>query len=245
MMDGNGTDHAEQEMVGAYVLDALTPEEAAAFEAHLRTCARCRVEVAELGEVVDVLPLAVEPVLPPAALKARLMQAVDGERQGATQTVSRPRRNALAPWVLAVAAAVVIAGLGIWNIELQQEIHRSTPVDRVAALIASGARVTNVSGTSAAPGASAALVQPQHHKPAYLVVHGLPPNAPSRVYQVWLVRGDTPRSAGIFRYHHGTGVVALPGATAGYAAVAVTQEPAPHGSPQPTGRKLLVGTLPA
>src|SRR5690349_14958207 len=40
---------------GAYALDALTPEEAAAFEAHLEGCAACRDEVHEFREVVAAM----------------------------------------------------------------------------------------------------------------------------------------------------------------------------------------------
>lgn len=46
--------------VGAYVLDALTDEERATFEAHLSTCASCQQEVAELASVVGVLPGVIE-----------------------------------------------------------------------------------------------------------------------------------------------------------------------------------------
>jgi anti-sigma factor RsiW len=42
-------DHTEIEsLLGAYALDAVSPEEAAEIEEHLRTCPRCRAEVAAL-----------------------------------------------------------------------------------------------------------------------------------------------------------------------------------------------------
>lgn len=44
-----------QELLGAFALDAVDPEEAIEVEAHLPTCARCRAEVAEHREVAGLL----------------------------------------------------------------------------------------------------------------------------------------------------------------------------------------------
>ena len=43
----------------AYVLGSLEDDEATRFREHLRSCAQCRAEVAELQPVVDELPLKV------------------------------------------------------------------------------------------------------------------------------------------------------------------------------------------
>ncbi|MDQ1416012.1 MAG: hypothetical protein QOF81_1625 [Acidimicrobiaceae bacterium] len=50
------TEHAElQELLGAYALDAVEPDEAAAIERHLPTCPRCRTELADHREVAALL----------------------------------------------------------------------------------------------------------------------------------------------------------------------------------------------
>lgn len=50
------SEHAElQELLGAYALDAVEPEEAAAIERHLPTCPRCRNEVTDHREVAALL----------------------------------------------------------------------------------------------------------------------------------------------------------------------------------------------
>lgn len=44
-----------QELLGAYALDAVEPDEAAALERHLAMCPRCRAELAEHREVAGLL----------------------------------------------------------------------------------------------------------------------------------------------------------------------------------------------
>lgn len=53
------TGHADlQELLGAYALDAVDPDEAAAIERHLPTCPRCRNELADHREVAGLLSYA-------------------------------------------------------------------------------------------------------------------------------------------------------------------------------------------
>ena len=94
-------DH-EVDQVGAYVLDALDPEERAAFENHLRGCSMCQAEVAELRQVVDVLPLAADVAEPPSALRGRIMDAVRDDIGDRPDLVPlQPRPEAPAPVSLA------------------------------------------------------------------------------------------------------------------------------------------------
>jgi len=70
-------DHHEFEWLDAHALGTLDPGEAARVEAHLRECPACRREYEELRRVIDVLPHAL-PVQPaPAALRDRIMAAID------------------------------------------------------------------------------------------------------------------------------------------------------------------------
>ena len=74
-------------MDGAYVLGALDPAERAEFEAHLRTCAACRAEVAEIAPLPGLLglvrdepesvpdPLLPDPLLPDTLLPGLLRRA--------------------------------------------------------------------------------------------------------------------------------------------------------------------------
>ncbi|HWE70160.1 MAG TPA: anti-sigma factor [Acidimicrobiales bacterium] len=49
------THHQIEELLGAYALDALEPEEKAQVEAHLRECIRCVIEVGQHHEVTGLL----------------------------------------------------------------------------------------------------------------------------------------------------------------------------------------------
>ena len=61
---------------GAYVLNALDAAEAEAFEAHIAASPETRYEVTELRDTAVVLGLAVDPIEPPADLKASLMAKI-------------------------------------------------------------------------------------------------------------------------------------------------------------------------
>jgi anti-sigma-K factor RskA len=63
-------------LTGAYALNALTPEQRAAFEAELDSSESLRHEVTELADTAVVLGRAVAPIEPPAALKANIMALI-------------------------------------------------------------------------------------------------------------------------------------------------------------------------
>lgn len=246
----------QHDLAAPYVLDALPDEERALYERHLETCAECRSEIMELRQVVGVLPLAPEMVDPPESLKHNLLEAVQRDEPHRPSLTALPG-GAAAPgrrvprfsgWVYASVAALLIAALGVWNIRLQQTVQDQraalTFERSVAAQLTRGASVMRVPGTSAAPSAEAAMVQPAHGGNAYFIVAGLPQTPGGKVYQLWFVRGKTPRSAAVFRYQGSDAeIVRLPMRASGYQLAAVTVEPGPHGSRLPTGPKVILGAL--
>jgi len=77
-----GPDHdAQQELLGAYLLGALPPDERATMKHHLYQCATCAEEAERLQVAVDALPGAVSIVEPPLELKSRIMAVVKSEAQ--------------------------------------------------------------------------------------------------------------------------------------------------------------------
>lgn len=79
-----------------YVLGTLEESEAQAFAAHLAECEDCRRDARELSAVAEGLGKAAPQVAPPAALRARVLQAATAAvRQQAT--VDRPRFGGAPP----------------------------------------------------------------------------------------------------------------------------------------------------
>lgn len=70
-------------LAGAYVLDALEPDDRAAFEARLAQSAALRIEVSELAESAGMLGLAVAPIEPSSSARAAILAAIDTAPQGA------------------------------------------------------------------------------------------------------------------------------------------------------------------
>ena len=70
-----------RDLLGAYALHALSPDERDATDAHLRTCAQCRTEVAELRRVQDQLGLLAIERDPPPSLRVHLMAIVEQDRR--------------------------------------------------------------------------------------------------------------------------------------------------------------------
>ena len=69
------------ENAGAYVLGALSVDEAHAVEAHAAACPQCREEIAGLQRVVSMLPLSCTSVEPSPELKNRILAATRTEDQ--------------------------------------------------------------------------------------------------------------------------------------------------------------------
>lgn len=198
----------------AYVLGALEPSEAVAFEAHLAECSPCRDGLASYGGVLRALRALPSAAAPPPP---------------------RPGRPPLG-WIAAVAAAAVI---GIAVGERVAGTGADRDVVAVTQLIAAQSRAVALAGTSAR---GTAIVASGGRGTAF-VVTGLPPPPPGRGYQVW-VRGASVRSPGMLhRTSDGLEVLVVPGdMLAGARRIGITIEPA-GGSPARTGPAQVTGKV--
>lgn len=89
------------DLTAAYALDALEPDEAEAYEAHLGQCEECRMQLAELSESAGALAFGAVAPPPPPRLRAAILDAAAAERSNVIPLV----RRRWMPRVLAVAAA--------------------------------------------------------------------------------------------------------------------------------------------
>jgi Anti-sigma-K factor rskA/Putative zinc-finger len=224
----------------AYVLGALETAEVEAFRAHLATCVICRDEVASFQEVADQLPLTapVQPV--PGTLKRRVMAEVNADARAHERSTRRDTRghrrfrlppglfSAIPTPALALSAVVLVLAVTVGAIAIG------------SAGGGSSTRVFNASVTW--PGSAKLRVTDGRGE---LIVHGMPAPPASKVYEVWVQRGQRPPSptSTLFSVTStGSGSVDVPGSLHGVSRVLVTPEPL-GGSRAPTHPPVLVATI--
>jgi hypothetical protein len=248
-------DHDEtfEELVAARAVGSIGSDDANRLKDHLPQCARCRQLLAEYRSAATLLALGLEQSPPNVALKENVLAVASGE-MGAPQSVppapnvvvlarqeeSRPGffgRLRLAYALPLAVLFVLCLGLAWWNLALQEQLSaQQTQLERqnrfIAAVAEGGQRVPLV-GTDRAPDASGEVVQPVSGGPPLLVVRGLPRLSQDQVYEVWVIAGGQPTSAGLLHpSDEQSTMVRLRHEITGAEMVALTAEPA-GGSPGP------------
>jgi anti-sigma-K factor RskA len=233
-------------LTGAYVADALPPQEELLFERHLEECSLCAAEVRELRETTARLALAAAQQ-PPPGLRQQVLAEIGSVRQQPPPVVSLPgQRRARATWLVRVAAAIValaiIAALG--TVILRQQ-------DRIDRLQASNTEITEVISAPDAQmavaktgGASGLVVFSRERNAAVFSSSGLADLPSDRVYQLWAIGPSGATSEGLLDYSNGRTEPAVAQSLAGAESLGVTAEPA-GGSAAPTSDPVLVVPLPA
>jgi anti-sigma-K factor RskA len=178
--------NALHELTAAYALDALDPDDAREYEAHLAHCERCRAELASLSEAAGALAYASEAPAPPVELRARILQQARRERPNVVPL--RPEWAVPAAAVAAVAAAVAI-GLGIWASSLSSKLDDQ---ERIAAILSDPD-----AQRSAFEDRRGTLVVAANGE-AVLVMNRLAAARPGRTYEAWVASGGSPAPAGTF-----------------------------------------------
>ena len=217
-----------QEVLAAYVLDALPEDERQAVEDHVRGCAECRRALAGLLPTAAALPLALEPVSPPVALRRRIIAEISGAR--APEPLRRSPRlldRPIVGWLAAAVFFLAALGLGGWGAAEHQQLYSA----QVA-----------LAGTGPAGSAQGRLVsQPGRLPTVYVADLAAPP--PDTVYEAWVIHAGAPQAAGIFiTSPAGLGGVALTRSPAPGDQVVITREPAPGGA-APSGPAVRKGEV--
>ncbi len=226
---------------GPWVLGALDEADARAFALHLEECSICRGEVAELQIVADVLPMAAPQLVPPPALKSRIMGIVESEAQllraagpeaDRPPTAASPREGRRFGWLgrlrplPAAVLATALLALGV-----------------IAGVLLSGGDSTTSHPGFGPKGTQVALRVTGDH--GELDLRGMPAAPAGHVYQVWLIHGkDKPRPTHtLFTVpSDGRARVEILESLKGTDQVLVTAEP-PGGSQEPTSPALMGAKL--
>lgn len=224
--DGAAYGHEEgAELLGAYALGAVTREEANRLELHLADCPECRAELAELRWAVDALPLLAEDVVPPSSLRARIAEI--GQPSPLPAKVVPFYRRPIASWVAAAVLLIAVVGMGIWNMQLRDEMQRQVVT-------------MAVQPQGGAPVQATILYLPDRRLAVFNATQ-LPPLQPGQVYEMWLIQGNNPIPAGVFSRPDTQQAMAID--LTRYQVFALTVEPGPNGSPTPTSKPFAVAPL--
>jgi anti-sigma-K factor RskA len=184
------------DLTAAYALDALAPDEAEEYEAHLGQCEECRTQLAELNESSTALAFGTVAPAPPAHLRESILSAAAAERSNVVPIV----RRRYATRVLAVAAAAA-ACLAVGF--------------TVSALQSSGTHVVTVAVVLAADHTATLQVDGLAHAPQGKTYEAW-----------IIPAGRAARPAGLFAGGEATSSMKLRGNLPAHAVVAVTLEPA-------------------
>ncbi|WP_328498303.1 anti-sigma factor [Streptomyces sp. NBC_00414] len=242
-------------LTGAYALHALSDDERGEFERHAADCEACAQEALELSETAARLALAVS-VIPPAALKGRVMGRITTVRQESPRVVSpaRPlggsvRARRLSRWALAACLAAVAAfgGTTVWQYDRAQDAHEQAQrserrSDAIAAVLAASDARTRTA--ELADGARGTVVVSKRRDEAVFIASGMASPPSGKVYQLWFNDAGTMRSAGLMDSHRTAEAVLLEGAVDRASGMGITVEPA-GGSAEPTSDPVALLTFPA
>ena len=231
-----GPDHERwADAAGVYVLGALPEDETAAYEDHLANCPSCRAEADELRVAAQALPLSAPPMLPPPALKTRIMAEVEREAEllasaggapkPAPKRAKRRLRLRLPMPAVALACAALVAGV-------------------VAGGVLFGAddgRTIDMQSTLADASAELELTEDG----AILVANNLPTPPEGKVYMIWIQKpgqAPEPTSALFTPRRDGSATASVAGDMEGVETVLVNEEPL-GGSTTPTSEPFLTASL--
>lgn len=251
---------------GAYALDAVSKDEAAEFEAEMRSSEELRGEIAGLTDTAVVLGLSVPPVEPPPALRARLLDLIDttpqlpaadpqsanrktepadagepavmAERmpEGAHQVPHRIRRRRPVLLLALAAVAVLLFGGGLLVDRMVLTPGSSQTASAFSKIV--GAPDKQSTEAAVAGGGTATVYWSQSLNESAVVLNDVQAPA-NHSLQMWVVTGATAKSAGLFEPPAGQNYEVMKGALGPKQHVAVTVEPT-GGSPQPTTKPIVV-----
>jgi len=254
----NGMTHERfEDLKDAYVLGALPEEERLEFEQYLVAHPDLQVEIEELSTIAGLLAFSTHEQEPSSELRRRIMDTVEAEAVHPAEVVP-PRASrrswlaglseAVGPRDLALAAAaMLVIGLFSWSMLLQGEVQdlqgrvqslQSQPQDQ-----SQGPQMIALGGAGTEQGVRAELLTLKDDR-AVLVAENMPPAPEGKTYQIWVIKGDTPKPSGLFEPKGDSIAAVVETAVEGADTVAVTVEPE-GGSKKPTTDPMLVGKVKA
>lgn len=245
----SGLSHEEiQELLGAYALHAVDPDEQTILDQHLEGCPRCQQEVRGHGEVAALLGSSggtapdglweriagqLEESPPPMRLSLPDGQGKVipmGSRQGR-------RSNRFVVGAVAAAAALVIGLLGAQVLRQDDRIN-----DLETALGGTSITGASVATLTSPDGDLAAQAVVLSNGTGYLLASDLPRLTVEQTYQLWGFTDAGAISLGVLGAEPGALVPFQAGEVAQFSGLAITSEAA-GGAAQPSNEPVVIGEL--
>jgi predicted anti-sigma-YlaC factor YlaD len=222
------------ELLGAYALDAVEPEERLLVEEHLADCPRCRAEVADHREVATLLAHGGSDA--PAGLWDRIAGTLEAApprldlapvRRLDQARAARRRIPAAAGLLLGAAAAVLVVLLGV---QVRDQDHRINDLQTAlrdplapafdVALDAPGSKVLELASANGGLAVRGAVTA---EGVGYLRAASLPRLGTGRTYQLWGMNGLDLVSLGVL----GERPTVIQFQASRFSGFAITEEDAP------------------
>ena len=258
-----------EELFTFYALGAVTETERQQVDAYVASDPEARARLDEMIRTASALSYASEPFEPPAALKQTLMDRVHADAQkrfappppqqesGWSRFTNVFLSGQWFPQAVAVASLLIAVAVGSWGLSLRNQLARlqaemvslqqELADQRVvlAHVVSPNSQTFLISGTDHQPQAHGQLMADAQTGSAVLVVSGLQKLDAGKIYEFWLIDGDTPVAAGLFEVNEeGKAILQVSHAVTpeSYDAIGVSIEPQ-AGSEQPTGAIVMLGAL--
>lgn len=209
-MNSNGDSYELDELLGAYALDAVEPDEARRVEDYLRINPRAAAEVQEHREVATML--AFTGMDAPDDVWARISEQIDAEAPAPGPELAKvlalapptpgtivtgpapassnvvPFRRSATTWLLGAAAALAVVFGAVAVIGARGDVSMDPIADAYAAALSDRDSVQTELVTDGSPDSAFGVIDQDGH--GYLDAASLPTLPAGQTYQLWGVLGD-------------------------------------------------------
>lgn len=236
-------DHKQfQDLLPAYALNILDEQESAQGSLHLAECTDCQIALDQYEMTVADLSLAGAEFEPPSDLKERLFDRLSGKTSSTIPSAQTVQKRITPGWLTAwsLASLILIVALAVGSVFLWKRVNQLEQAYRPGGMFA-----FSLVGTEILPEAAGYLISGADGLNGAVVVDKLPLLDPGEEYQLWLIRDGEYTSGALIAVDdkgYGGRRVNAPDNLLTYSAASITIEPE-GGSPNPTGKTVLVGTL--
>ena len=242
--------HEFEDLLGAYVLGALAPQEHRQVEVHLQECEKCQGIVASYQIVSEGLLYAPDPKLPSKSLRARLLKQIN-------QTSEIPSWRRAFQKVPATGFGLALGLIILLTVNIGFLLQAQRLLDQGQDALAQQQAGQTAVAIASYPSSQVAVIEEDGVRGTFVYDPGLPvgvmyvwglqPPPEDQAYQAWLVDAEGNRlSGGLLTFSEDPGfgwlMIETSKPIAEFSSLGVTLEPA-GGSPVPTGPRVLGADL--